>query len=98
MQVGCPRCGQVLDFSHLPPRFCSNGGRPLRRAPTPSPVALDPPTRTAGGTQVAAADPGATVAFPAPHAPAPHPEAVGGYRLLRSLGTGGMGTVYEAEE
>jgi hypothetical protein len=28
----------------------------------------------------------------------PVPETVGGYRLIRALGTGGMGTVHEAEE
>ena len=34
----------------------------------------------------------------APLAPEPAPQEVGGYKLVRLIGAGGMGTVYEAEE
>ena len=32
MQVGCGRCGHTLEFSHTPPRFCSNCGHALATA------------------------------------------------------------------
>ena len=45
-----------------------------------------------------AIDQQATVALPPSEQVAGTPDSVGGYKLLRALGTGGMGTVYEAEE
>lgn len=105
MRLGCPRCGIDLEYSTLPPRFCSNCGQALSGSAPPPPAAGDAPTQTAPGSNdqptvlFQAGPPGATLRMDRPGPLSePMPEAIGGYRLLRLLGGGGMGTVYEARE
>ena len=89
----CTRCGRTLSTADPdgPPVFCMFCGQKLRDhdTTTPSPQPLLPDGMRTTSFVPFGPDPDA-VSEPAP-------KEVGGYRLIRMLGAGGMGTVYEAD-
>jgi hypothetical protein len=84
MRIVCPTCTKTLAFSGERPRFCAFCGQSLG-SPTDDALTAEQATVVQIHRPTAAATDA-------------HPETIGGYRLLRRLGGGGMGAVYEAEE
>lgn len=85
MQVVCAKCSQVLEFAGARPSFCAYCGQAFSD-PANSPT-------DSARTDESTLPPSAIAAEQTPP-----PEIMGGYRLHRELGSGGMGTVYESEE
>jgi len=86
----CPRCRRTLSTADPggPPAFCMYCGQRLSTA------SADPNTPVPAGMVTGSFVPFTDTGEPAPEPP---PAVVGGYQLVRFLGAGGMGTVYEAE-
>jgi hypothetical protein len=79
----------------LPPRFCSSCGHALTAKDSPTTIDYTSPS----GSEVSPSEAETLVpAAPGELADEDFPETVGNYRLLRRVGAGGMGTVFEAAE
>lgn len=86
MKLSCSHCSRTLDLTGDPPSFCPYCGHSLGKNKQTSTVEFDHEAATRPPTDT-----------PSPAAAA-IPDVIGGYRLLRQIGSGGMGTVHEAEE
>src|SRR5436309_463424 len=86
MQLECPSCHRTVSFVDDRPSFCAYCGQALSNAEPGATVDYHPDAETRSRGQNVPGYDGSI------------PDVVGGYRLIRALGKGGMGTVYEAEE
>jgi hypothetical protein len=84
MPLNCPHCRRELPASSDPPSFCMYCGKSLRVADLTATVAFDDPASGSNGANGG----GMQV----------RSETIAGYRIVRLLGQGGMGSVHEAEE
>jgi hypothetical protein len=86
----CGRCGRILDFSGDPPAFCAYCGHSLsaHRLAVTAEFSPDPNRTSGAGTDP---DPGGRPG-------GPPPDQIASYRIIRRIGDGGMGAVFEAED
>lgn len=86
MHLTCAQCKRILEYSNERPSFCGFCGKPIATVDPERTEAFQPSTVPPTGA-------------PGRHASTrAMPETVGGYRLIKELGSGGMGTVFEAED
>ncbi|HQR07053.1 MAG TPA: protein kinase [Gemmatales bacterium] len=97
MQVSCEVCERRLEYSGDRPSFCAYCGKPLgttHLARTDS-YQQGEPSDTTSATQLP--PPNRIISF-AGMGVHRTPDQIGGYKIVRQIGSGGMGTVFEAED